>query len=66
MLNAVDVPLADPHFWTPFGAVRATQLCDDWRLTWGYHSNNHLDISLAMFIHIGAVASDNPTTINTY
>jgi glucarate dehydratase-related protein len=22
MLNAVDIPLADPHFWTLSGAVR--------------------------------------------
>ncbi len=30
MLNAVDIPLADPHFWTLSGAVRVAQLCDDW------------------------------------
>lgn len=34
MLNAVDIPLADPHFWTLTGAVRVAQLCDDWGLTW--------------------------------
>ncbi len=34
MLNAVDIPLADPHFWTLSGAVRVAQLCDDWGLTW--------------------------------
>ena len=45
MLNAVDIPLADPHFWTLSGAVRVAQLCDDWGLTWGCHSNNHFDIS---------------------
>lgn len=33
MLNAVDIPLADPHFWTLSGAVRVAQLCDDWGLT---------------------------------
>ncbi|STF41125.1 glucarate dehydratase [Escherichia coli] len=53
MLNAVDIPLADPHFWTLSGAVRVAQLCDDWGLTWGCHSNNHFDISLAMFTHVG-------------
>ncbi len=26
MLNAVDIPLADPHFWTLSGAVRVAQL----------------------------------------
>ena len=45
MLNAVDIPLADPHFWTLSGAVRVAQLCDDWGLTRGCHSNNHFDIS---------------------
>ena len=25
-----------------------------WGLTWGSHSNNHFDISLAMFTHVGA------------
>ncbi len=60
MLNAVDIPLADPHFWTLSGAVRVAQLCDDWGLTWGCHSNNHFDISLAMFTHVarGAGQSD--------
>ena len=52
MLNAVDIPLADPHFWTLSGAVRVAQLCDEWGLTWGCHSNNHFDISLAMFTHV--------------
>ncbi|ORM52697.1 glucarate dehydratase [Pantoea conspicua] len=66
MLNAVDIPLADPHFWTMSGAVRVAQLCDDWGLTWGCHSNNHFDISLAMFTHVGAAAPGNPTAIDTH
>lgn len=33
--NAVDIPLADPHFWTMHGSVRVAQLCDAWGLTWG-------------------------------
>jgi glucarate dehydratase len=33
--NAVDIPLADPHFWTMAGSVRVAQLCDAWGLTWG-------------------------------
>ena len=66
MLNAVDIPLADPHFWTLSGAVRVAQLCDDWGLTWGCHSNNHFDISLAMFTHVGAAAPGNPTAIDTH
>ena len=29
------------------------QACRDFGLTWGSHSNNHFDISLAMFTHVG-------------
>ncbi|TDS68651.1 glucarate dehydratase-related protein [Pantoea sp. PNA 14-12] len=66
MLNAIDIPLADPHFWTLSGAVRVAQLCEEWGLTWGCHSNNHFDISLAMFTHVGAAAPGNPTAIDTH
>ena len=66
MLNAIDIPLADPHFWTLSGAVRVAQLCDEWGLTWGCQSNNHFDISLAMFTHVGAAAPGNPTAIDTH
>ena len=55
-LQSVDIPLADPHFWTMAGSVRVAQTCRDWGLTWGSHSNNHFDISLAMFTHVGAAA----------
>ena len=65
-LEGVDIPLADPHFWTLSGAVRVAQLCDDWGLTWGCHSNNHFDISLAMFTHVGAAAPGKPTAIDTH
>ena len=54
--GAVDIPLADPHFWTMSGSVRVAQLCDAWGLTWGSHSNNHFDVSLAMFTHVAAAA----------
>ena len=66
MLQSVDIPLADPHFWTMQGAVRVAQICNDWGLTWGCHSNNHFDISLAMFTHVGAAAPGNPTAIDTH
>src|SRR5207249_9115463 len=33
-LQSVDIPLADPHFWTMQGAVRVAQLCDMFGLTW--------------------------------
>jgi glucarate dehydratase len=55
-LQSVDIPLADPHFWTLAGSVRVAQTCRDWGLTWGSHSNNHFDVSLAMFTHVGAAA----------
>ncbi|MGI8989710.1 MAG: glucarate dehydratase [Bryobacteraceae bacterium] len=65
-LNAVDIPLADPHFWTMQGSVRVAQMCRDWGRTWGSHSNNHFDISLAMFMHVAAAAPGNITAIDTH
>ena len=65
-LGAVDIPLADPHFWTMAGSVRVAQTCRDWGLTWGSHSNNHFDISLAMFTHCGAAAPGRVTAIDTH
>jgi glucarate dehydratase len=66
-LQAVDIPLADPHFWTMQGSVRVAQLCRDWGgLTWGSHSNNHFDISLAMFTHVAAAAPGKITAIDTH
>lgn len=64
--GAVDIPLADPHFWTMAGSVRVAQLCHDWGLTWGSHSNNHFDISLAMFTHCAAAAPGKITAIDTH
>lgn len=65
-LSAVDIPLADPHFWTMAGSVRVAQTCRDWGLTWGAHSNNHFDISLAMFTHCAAAAPGSVTAIDTH
>jgi glucarate dehydratase len=64
--NAVDIPLADPHFWTMAGSVRVAQLCHDFGLTWGSHSNNHFDISLAMFTHVGAAAPGEIAPLDTH
>ncbi|HEX8786486.1 MAG TPA: enolase C-terminal domain-like protein, partial [Telluria sp.] len=66
LLGAVDIPLADPHFWTMQGSVRLAQLCHDWGLTWGSHSNNHFDVSLAMFTHAAAAAPGTITAIDTH
>jgi glucarate dehydratase len=65
-LHAVDIPLADPHFWTMQGSIRVAQLCREWGLTWGSHSNNHFDISLAMFTHVAAAAPGHITAIDTH
>ncbi|MDE3150339.1 MAG: glucarate dehydratase, partial [Acidobacteriota bacterium] len=65
-LNAVDIPLADPHFWTMQGSVRVAQTCRDNGLTWGSHSNNHFDISLAMVTHVAAAAPGAITAIDTH
>jgi glucarate dehydratase len=64
--DAVDIPLADPHFWTMRGSVRVAQLCRDFGLTWGSHSNNHFDISLAMLTHVGAAAPGEITALDTH
>jgi glucarate dehydratase len=65
-LQSVDIPLADPHFWTMAGSVRVAQTCRDWGLTWGSHSNNHFDVSLAMYTHVGAAAPGKVTAIDTH
>jgi glucarate dehydratase len=65
-LQSVDIPLADPHFWTMQGAVRVAQLCQMFGLTWGSHSNNHFDISLAMVTHAAAAAPGKVSAIDTH
>ena len=65
-LHAIDILLADPHFWTLGGSVRASQFCRERGLTWGSHSNNHFDISLAMFTHVAAAALGTVTAIDTH
>lgn len=65
-LQSVDIPLADPHFWTMSGSVRVGQMCNEFGLTWGSHSNNHFDISLAMFTHVAAAVPGDITAIDTH
>ena len=65
-LHAIDIPLADPHFWTMQGSVRVAQRCREQGLTWGSHSNNHFDISLAMFTQVAAAAPGRITAIDTH
>jgi glucarate dehydratase len=66
MLQSVDIPLADPHFWTMAGSVRVGQLCEALGLTWGSHSNNHFDISLAMIAHTAAAVPGRVTAVDTH
>jgi glucarate dehydratase len=65
-LRSVDIPLADPHFWTMQGSVRVSQVCADHGLVWGSHSNNHFDVSLAMLTHVGAAAVGEYTPLDTH
>lgn len=65
-LKAVDIVLADPHFWGFSGSVRMAQILNDWGLTWGSHSNNHFDITLTAFAHVAAAAPGNPTALDTH
>lgn len=66
VLGSVDIPLADPHFWTPRGSIDVAKLCARWGLTWGSHSNNHFDVSLAMFTQVGAAAPGEITALDTH
>ena len=54
--QAVDIILADPHFW----------MCHDFGYTWGSHSNNHFDISLAMFTQVGAAVPGEYNALDTH
>jgi glucarate dehydratase len=64
--KAVDIVLADPHFWTMSGSIRAGQVLNDWGMTWGSHSNNHFDISLAIFAQTAAAAPGDITAMDTH
>lgn len=66
VLGSIDIPLADPHFWTMEGSVMVAQLCSEWGLTWGSHSNNHFDISLAVFAHVAAAAPGEINAVDTH
>ncbi|NLS85937.1 MAG: glucarate dehydratase [Ruminococcaceae bacterium] len=65
-LNACDIILADPHFWGFDGTIRVSQMLDSWGLTWGVHSNNHFDITLAAFAQVGAAAAGKPAPLDTH
>jgi glucarate dehydratase len=65
-MQSVDIPLADPHFWTMQGSIRVAQICHEWGLTWGSHSNSHFDVSLAMYTHVAAAAPGAITAIDTH
>lgn len=64
--QSVDIILADPHFWTMSGSVRVAQMCHDFGYTWGSHSNNHFDISLAMFTQVGAAVPGEYNALDTH
>lgn len=64
--KAVDIVLADPHFWGFDGTIRMAQLLNEWGLTWGSHSNNHFDITLAAFAQVGAAAPGDPAPMDTH
>jgi glucarate dehydratase len=64
--HSVDIPLADPHFWTMAGSIDVAELCARWGMVWGSHSNNHFDISLAMFTQVAAAAPGTITALDTH
>jgi glucarate dehydratase len=65
-LQSVDIPLADPHFWTMQGLGPRGADLQGLGPHWGSHSNNHFDISLAMFTHVAAAAPGRVTAIDTH
>lgn len=65
-LKSVDIILADPHFWGLNGSIRMAQVLNDWGLTWGSHSNNHFDITLATYAQVAAAAPGNITPVDTH
>ena len=46
--------------------IEAVTALHEWGLTWGSHSNNHFDISLAMFTQVGAAAPGSITALDTH
>ena len=64
--RSVDIVLADPHVWGFEGTIRMSQLLNSWGLTWGSHSNNHFDITLAAFAQVGAAAAGDPAPMDTH
>lgn len=65
-LKSVDIVLADPHFWGLNGTIRMAQVLNDWGLTWGSHSNNHFDITLATFAQVAAAAPGKISPVDTH
>ncbi len=65
-LGSVDIILADPVFWGLQDSVTVGRLLNEWRLTWGSHSNNHFDVTLAMYVQCAAAAPGNPTPMDTH
>ncbi|WP_462271524.1 enolase C-terminal domain-like protein [Ligilactobacillus agilis] len=65
-MKSVDIVLADPHFWGIEGSLRVASILNDWNLTWGSHSNNHFDITLALYAQVAAAAPGNTTPIDTH
>lgn len=66
LLQSVSIPLADPHFWTMAGSVSVAQMCHHFNLTWGCHSNNHFDVSLAMVANVAAAAPGTIAAIDSH
>lgn len=66
-LDAVQIILADPHFWGGLTAsMTLAALCETWRLGLSMHSNSHLGISLAAMAHLAAAAPNLSYAIDTH
>ena len=66
LMKSVDIVLADPHFWGIEGSLRVADILNEWNLVWGSHSNNHFDITLALYAQTAAAAPGNITPVDTH
>lgn len=66
-VGAVDVVLADPHYWGGFRAnLRLMAVCDAFGLGVGMHSDNDLGISTAAKLQLAAASPELAYAIDTH
>ncbi|WP_350348863.1 enolase C-terminal domain-like protein [Agromyces sp. G08B096] len=65
--GAVDIVLADPHYWGGLAATRRLgEACRAHGLGLSMHSNSHLGISLAAMVHVAAATPELDHACDTH